>query len=1144
MMDIFSYTFSLSGTNDPFATIYKEIINHKKFDMNERISLCLSVDEYFEKSGQKKMMIINGYSAFLISPGQFVDVLSSTTSSQLYWSATSQTQQITINGNTFTASVFESITYGTGYAVPYEDIHGSSYSSDMLGILYEVYTSTTVNDLWDNISRIYTPCGQTVYLTLGAWGYFREYPEDVHDSYYCDHYYNDNVQYMGKTFVLSDTVVQITDNYGNTRSAVTTTCVETGEIVYCNYYRSSNGEEYFDGYCYTGESTNCMYEAFHITHIKVVNDFDSVLRNPEPGVWGLQTDGNFEVLYNLNTDALYQIKVKYNVTQTGTPVQICDMMPISVEKAVLDGDTVIWNGFADGFCESDGDGGWIKQLNYGMSQFYTFETTGEHEIVYHTKSKTICNLAFYGISGLTDVEIGQGIETILYEAFQGCPDLTGITFPSSLKAVYSNVFNYDLNWQYINFNGTPDEWGQIQFSYPYSPDTSNPIYNFGLPLHFNGTILSDIVLTGKYKTFNGGTFSNCSSITSLTVCEGVEALNDAFKGCQNLVSVTLPSTITGHVSFAKCTSLSSVTLTEGMTNLALSGEAYYDATLSPAFCGCTSLHEITIPSSVRYIGPYAFYGCPLTSLTLPTSLMRVENLAFYGCSGITDLNFGPYINYIGSAVTSGCSSLTSITFDPAVWDVDVSPSAFTSHLGLLENSGNIYYLNDNIVYQVSYYSASSYTMKSTVKNICTSAFCGCASATSIPMPSDLVKIRQCAFYGCSKLTTLTLPDTVTYVGPRSFYSSPLTAITIGSGVTVMDCNDIKKNWYTEDGHIFTTNAKVLRSRFINNSSLDEVANNWWGALVYDDKYSTYLYVRDNVAILCTEPTGSSATFSVTIPNSVIAISGCCFSGRSKLTAVTIGTGVQEIGNEAFRQCTALKSVSIPDNVLVLGKNCFSGDTSLTSLTIGTGITEIPESCFCYCNKLTGVTIPGNVQKINYNAFYYCTSITSITFNSGLTEIGEQAFYSTKISGVSLPDTLITLGGYAFAYCSALSSITFGSSIETIGNYFCRNTSGITSLVIPDTVTSLGTIAYCPNLTAVTLGSGLTDLSNSTLFWNCPAVKSLRVYATTPPSSRYRLISGNVAQNGTLYYPSGSDYSDWLKNESGYFGYYGWTGQTF
>ena len=75
--------------------------------------------------------------------------------------------------------------------------------------------------------------------------------------------------------------------------------------------------------------------------------------------------------------------------------------------------------------------------------------------------------------------------------------------------------------------------------------------------------------------------------------------SNAFKGCGNLKSVTIPNSVTyiGN-SFEGCTGLSSVVIGDNVKNID-----------SSAFKNCTALTSIAIPNSVTSIGKEAFKDC-------------------------------------------------------------------------------------------------------------------------------------------------------------------------------------------------------------------------------------------------------------------------------------------------------------------------------------------------------------------------------------------------------------------------------------------------------------------------------------------------------------------------------------------------------
>ena len=102
--------------------------------------------------------------------------------------------------------------------------------------------------------------------------------------------------------------------------------------------------------------------------------------------------------------------------------------------------------------------------------------------------------------------------------------------------------------------------------------------------------------------------------------------NNAFSNQNNLLSVTIPNTITNidTSAFEGCSYLQSVTLSNNLIAIG-----------SLAFKGCESLGSITIPSSVQYIDDEAFKNCSLLSVvTVNRRITNITNLGvsvFDGC---------------------------------------------------------------------------------------------------------------------------------------------------------------------------------------------------------------------------------------------------------------------------------------------------------------------------------------------------------------------------------------------------------------------------------------------------------------------------------------------------------------------------------
>ncbi|NCV57170.1 MAG: leucine-rich repeat domain-containing protein, partial [Betaproteobacteria bacterium] len=178
-----------------------------------------------------------------------------------------------------------------------------------------------------------------------------------------------------------------------------------------------------------------------------------------------------------------------------------------------------------------------------------------------------------------------------------------------------------------------------------------------------------------------------------------------------------------------------------------------------------------------------------------------------------------------------------------------------------------------------------------------------------------------------------------------------------------------------------------------------------------------------------------------------------------LNSLTLGSGVTNVGTNAFFNCTTLTSLTIPNNVTSIGASAFGGCHGLTNLTLGNGLTNIASSTFFACTNLPSVTIPDTVTMIETNAFLNCYGLTNLTLGSGVTNIALGAFNNCRsLPGVIIPNSVKGIGNSAFASCTNLSSLTIGNSVTSIGNAAFAG-SALTNLTIPASVTSIGTLAF-------------------------------------------------------------------------------------
>ena len=678
--------------------------------------------------------------------------------------------------------------------------------------------------------------------------------------------------------------------------------------------------------------------------------------------------------------------------------------------------------------------------------------------------------AFNGCYKLSKVSIPNSITDILPYAFYDCSGLTSIEIPSSVTSIGYGAFKGCTGLEEVHISDL-SSWCGIHFG----DEDSNPWY------YAHNLYLNDELVTAE-----------------LVVPDGVSEIKSyAFYGCSWLTNVTIPNSVTsiGHSAFRGCTGLESVTIPNSVTSI-----GYY------AFYGCTGLTSIEIPNSVTSIGGNAFYGCTgLTSIEIPGSVTSIESETFNACTGLRSVVIGSGIRTIDTNAFAGCSNLTSVTISGSVSSIESKAFAGCTalyNLNIEDGDGALsLYLDTFEGCPIAYlYLGRDLNYKATAS--ISSPFNGIKNTlTSLTLGSKITTINTYIFVGCNGLTSITIPQNVKNINRYAFQGCGIKDITIEDGDEAITIDS--------QAFLFCPTETVYIGRNITDGDYSPFTS------------IQHITVGNKVTELCDFMFYGCNITSLEIPSSVERIGIGTFSHCSELTSINIPSSVMHIDTMAFvnsglknltfedgRAYLTIKSDafgSCPISTLYLGRNVelepdesispFSRYT-LSSVTIGNEVGILPDYIFKRCENISEITIPESVHFIESYAFSGCTGLTSITLPD-VGSIGDYAFkdcsalkevvignictISSNAFSNAPVETLYVGGrliGKAFTGKETLKSVIFSESGSyPIENEAFRGCDGLTSVVIPSSVSSVGAYAFynCANLTNVTIKPAVESL---------------------------------------------------------------------
>lgn len=600
--------------------------------------------------------------------------------------------------------------------------------------------------------------------------------------------------------------------------------------------------------------------------------------------------------------------------------------------------------------------------------------------------------AFEDCTAIKSLTTGSNCGLLGHGAFAGCASLTSIKFNDGLKYIGAGAFKNCTSL--VNGPEMPDSLSFKAFG------TGIETYEIG-----EGLLAENTKEYVGYSVYADGE----------STCEGI------FEGCTALKTVHLPSTAdTIPEGYCKgCTSLTSVTFGTNVINI-------YDE----AFSGCVNLQDIVLANIQGYIGRNAFNSCTALKAMFSKNIAVINDYAFSGCTSLK--SFDVTAKACLHHVFDGCTGLTDVSLKASTWGAYIFANCTNLQSAFIYLSGAVS-TPDGIFYNCEKLSDLKNTDFSTVQIIGADAFTNCKALKSLSLPKVVI-VDSNAFSGCSSLTKICSGAiTIQDYGDYSFYGcTNLTqdvnskVSTIGesafeeSGIKSLTIDGTVGNTLVINNNAFKNCDKLQYAKInIEDTSIEyEIGNNIFESC---DKMSTIEYSGTELPVGFIKDCNTIET--VKIPR-VQDVREEAFSGCKALKEITGVTTFKSIGNGAFSGCESISKTYADAKTVYSGEGQYARCTALKEATVY----DITPSMFEECSALKTVKLANNISTVDAFAFNGCTSLDTINLDN-IKYFEENSFSNAGIYKLELTSAN-TIGDSAFANCSDLHTINV--EVDTIG----------------------------------------------------------------------------------------------------------------
>jgi hypothetical protein len=257
--------------------------------------------------------------------------------------------------------------------------------------------------------------------------------------------------------------------------------------------------------------------------------------------------------------------------------------------------------------------------------------------------------------------------------------------------------------------------------------------------------------------------------------------------------------------------------------------------------------------------------------------------------------------------------------------------------------------------------------------------------------------------------------------------------------------------------------------------------------------------------------------TLTIPNCIEEIGKYVLEGCHNIKTIYLHDKIKYIADHAFANCKGITDVFCYAENVPSGQSFFDG-TPIESATLHVPASSIEDykDMYPWCNFKEIISFDESNAFFRQDGILYSFKQGNSVEVVGSDGLIESIPESVKYNGTDYCVT--SIGEYAFHQNGLITSISIPNTITTIGASAFKESS-LTSIKLPIELSSIDASVFenCTSLKSITIPNSVKSIA-SNAFKNCYSLKHLYIYSNNVPNTNESAFDGAWINNATLHVP--------------------------